>query len=148
MVTQTRPESNKKKMDRATRFGISIPRGLSKRFDETVGKIGYKNRSKAIQDALTDFIKERRWIDKKGEFIATISFLYEHHTGDVTEKLTHIQHDHDHVIRSTMHSHVSHETCCEVIIAKGGSSDLRGLSDKIASCRGVTNCKLSVLEAL
>lgn len=134
-------------MDRATRFGISIPKSLSKQFDETLIKLGYANRSKAIQDALTDFIKERRWIRAEGEFIATISFIYEHHTGDVTEKLTHIQHDHEHVIRSTMHSHVSHETCCEVIIVKGPNKELTALSDKISACRGVTNCKLSVLDA-
>jgi len=133
-------------MDRATRFGVSIPLSLSKQFDETIKELGYASRSKAIQDALTDFIKEKRWRQAEGSFIATISFLYDHHTGDVTEKLTSIQHDFDEIIRSTMHSHITHSLCCEVLIASGPKKDLKELSDKIAATRGVLNCKLSVLS--
>ena len=144
-VTKTTHEGDTK-MDRATRFGISIPRNLSKEFDETISRLGYDNRSKAIQDALHDFIKERRWQAEEGEFIATISFVYDHHTGDVTEKLTQVQHDHDQIIRSTMHSHITHDICCEVLIARGSKPDLQKLSDKISATRGVINCKLSVLS--
>lgn len=133
-------------MDRATRFGISIPQSLSKQFDETITKLGYANRSKAIQDALNDFIKERRWQTGVGEFTATLSFIYDHHTGDVTEKLTHIQHDHEKIIRSTMHSHITHKICCEVVIVKGEKEKLSSLADKIAATRGVLNCKLAVLS--
>ncbi|MFH1787767.1 MAG: nickel-responsive transcriptional regulator NikR [Candidatus Altiarchaeota archaeon] len=133
-------------MDRATRFGISIPQSLSRQFDETIKELRYANRSKAIQDALNDFIKERRWHAGEGEFTATLSFIYDHHTGDVTEKLTHIQHDHDKIIRSTMHSHITHELCCEVLIAKGKRKELSNLADKIAATRGVVNCKLAILS--
>lgn len=133
-------------MDRATRFGVSIPRSLSEKFDETVKELGYASRSKAIQDALTDFIKERRWSSTEGEFIATLSFIYDHHTGEVTEKLTSIQHDHEKIIRSTMHSHITHDLCCEVLIARGSRKELTGLYDGISATRGVLNSKLGVLK--
>ena len=133
-------------MDRATRFGVSIPLSLSKQFDETVKELGYASRSKAVQDALTDFLKEKRRRQGDGSFISAISFLYDHHTGDVTHKLTTIQHDFDEIIRATMHSHITHSLCCEVLIASGPKKDLKELSDKIAATRGVLNCKLSVLS--
>jgi CopG family nickel-responsive transcriptional regulator len=133
-------------MDRATRFGVSIPKRLSNEFDENIREFGYVSRSKAIQDALTDFIKEKRWRKEEGSFIATLSFIYDHHTGDVTEKLTGIQHDFDEVIRATMHSHITHDLCCEVLIASGPKKDLKELSEKIAATRGVLNCKISVLS--
>ena len=132
-------------MDRATRFGVSVPQGLSKKFDDTIKEFGYSNRSKAIQDALVDFVKEKRWERGDGEFVATLSFIYDHHTGEVTEKLTSIQQDHDTIIRATMHSHITHDLCCEVLIASGPKKDLKKLCEKISATRGVLNCKLSVL---
>ncbi|MFH1835197.1 MAG: nickel-responsive transcriptional regulator NikR [Methanobacteriota archaeon] len=133
-------------MDRSTRFGVSIPRKLSIQFDETVESLGYGSRSKAIQDAVTEFIKDHRWQKEEGFFTATLSFIYDHHTGDVTEKLTRIQHDHEKLIRSTMHSHISHDICCEVLIARGSKLDLQKLSDEISATRGVINCKLNILS--
>lgn len=132
-------------MDRATRFGISVPRNLLKKFDETIRKLGYANRSKAIQDAICDFITNKRWEDETKHFIGTISYAYDHHTGDVTQKLTSIQHDFSGVIKSTMHSHITHADCVEVLIVSGRPAEIKKLYNLLSATRGVVNCKMSKL---
>jgi CopG family transcriptional regulator, nickel-responsive regulator len=141
----THPAPDGGTMDRVKRFGVSLPRKTVERLDAAMEELGYDNRSKAIGDALADFMAQRRWDGKGGRFIGTIAYVYDHHAGDVTHLLTGIQHDHGDVIRSTMHSHITHDTCVEVMIVEGDAGDIRGLYGKISSLRGVENCKLAAL---
>lgn len=134
-------------VDRVTRFGVSVPRKLGEKFDKTLEESGYGNRSKALSDAISDFIKNKRWV-VGGNFVGTVSYVYSHHVGGVTHKLTEIQHSYDELIRSTMHSHISHDLCVEVLIIGGRSEDIKGLYDKLSALRGVENCKLAVLQEL
>jgi len=131
-------------MDRATRFGVSLPRKLLERFDKTIMEACYSNRSKAIADAITEFIVSKKQLSGE-KIIGSISFVYNHHTGDVTEKLTRLQHDHEEVIKSSMHAHITHEKCLEVIIVSGNPREIQKLGETIAATRGVDNCKTSIL---
>jgi len=133
-------------MDRAKRFGVSLPSKLLKKFDNTISELGYTNRSKAIADAVNDFIAEKRWTKDKGEFTGTISYIYGHHQGDVTNKLTRLQHDAGDSIKSVMHAHISHDLCVEVLIVSGDSAGIRELFERIGATRGVMNAKLAVLS--
>lgn len=134
-------------VDRVTRFGVSIPRKLAERFDKALEDLGYPTRSKALSDAITDFIKNKRWA-VGGNFVGTISYIYDHHTGDVTHKLIETQHNYNELIISTMHSHMAHDSCVEVLIVGGKSEEVRGLYDNLSALRGVENCKLVVLGEL
>jgi CopG family transcriptional regulator, nickel-responsive regulator len=132
--------------DRVVRFGVSLPSGLVERFDRRIGAMGYASRSKAITDALSDFLTQGGWKADKGVFIGTISYAYDHHSGNVTHVLTSIQHDFGGLIRSTMHSHINHQMCVEVMIVEGGASEIAMLHGKISAARGVSACKVSALS--
>ncbi|MFH0860735.1 MAG: nickel-responsive transcriptional regulator NikR [Candidatus Altiarchaeota archaeon] len=132
-------------MDRAARFGVSMPSKQLEKFDKIVGELDYPNRSKALNDAVTDFIKNKRWDLEEGVFVGSISYLYDHHKGDVTRTLTEVQHKHNNLIKSTMHSHISHDDCIEVLIVSGPADGLRRLYNRISAVRGVENCKIAIL---
>ena len=105
------------------RISISLPTKLLNEFDEIIAERGYASRSEAIRDAIRDYIIKHKWIHSlEGERAGTINVIYDHHMSDVTEKLTEIQHDYAEIIVATLHVHLDHDHCMEVILVEGMQS--------------------------
>ncbi len=134
-------------IDRVTRFGVSLPSRVVEKFDKIILDLEYPNRSKAINDAVLEFITQKNMEAEQGKVIGSISYIYNHHTGDVTHKLTELQHDYSKSIKSVMHSHISHDECVEVLIVSGKTQKIKELFGKISATKGVENCKLAILIA-
>jgi CopG family transcriptional regulator, nickel-responsive regulator len=122
-----------------TRFGVTFPPELLKDFDEIIRKMGYESRSKAIQDAVRLFVTERKWIqqDESIEQTGILLMIYDHDTRGLEANLTESQHHHKSLVTSTMHIHISETDCLEAIAVKGKASEIRKLSDELATRRGV-----------
>jgi len=69
--------------------------------------------------------------------VATIRLMYDHHVRDQTERLTEIQHDHGEYIISTLHVHLDHHHCLEVIAAKGPARSLKTMAERLIGAKGV-----------
>src|SRR6185369_3701217 len=69
--------------------------------------------------------------------IAALTLVYNHHVRDLSKRLTELQHDLGDGVRSTLHVHLSHDLCLEVIVMQGRSDQLRALADRILAMRGV-----------
>jgi len=132
-------------VDRVTRFGVSLSSKLVERFDRIISELGYDNRSKAIADAITEFIHQKK-IPDGGNLTGTISYIYDHHVSDVNKKLVELQHGFEKNIRSTMHSHITHDECVEVLIVEGSAKEIQTLYGELGAVRGVQNCKISTLK--
>ena len=128
------------------RIAISLEPELLKKLEYSMGKRVYWNRSKAVADILRDWFSREEWVRGKGTRVGTISLVYNHHTRGVLDRITDIQHDSGANIISTMHVHLSHEECLEVIATKGSAKQIQGIADGLASVRGVKNCKLAVVK--
>ncbi len=128
------------------RFGVSIGEVLLDKFDKMIDKKGYTNRSEAIRYLIRDKLVESSWEDKTsaGEAIGTITIVYNHHTREIGDKLTNLAHDNYDLVISTMHVHLSHESCLEVIAVKGSGGQIRNFSDNLISTRGVKHGKLVI----
>jgi len=126
-------------MTKITRFGVTFPPELLKDFDDITQKMGYESRSKALQDAVRLFVNERKWIqqDESREQTGIILMIYDHETRGLEAELTESQHHHKSVVTSTLHIHISEADCLEAIAVKGKASEIRYLSDEIATKRGV-----------
>lgn len=126
-------------MTKITRFGVTFPPELLKDFDEIIRKMGYESRSKAIQDAVRLFVTERKWIqqDESIEQTGILLMIYDHDTRGLEANLTESQHHHKSLVTSTMHIHISETDCLEAIAVKGKASEIRKLSDELATRRGV-----------
>jgi len=133
--------------EKITRFGVSIEEDLLKNFDKYIKKKGYTNRSEAIRDIIRKNIIEEKNKNPDGKSIGTLTMIYDHHTGNLTNKLLDIQHDHTHEILTTTHIHIDHNNCLEVLVLKGKTENIIKLSDNIKSLKGIKHGELVITES-
>ena len=134
-------------MTRIVRVGVTFPPDLLKDFDEIIRKMGYENRSKAVQEAVRMFVSEKKWLqEEKGMHAGVLMMLYDHEVRGLESTLTHIQHHYTHIICSTMHIHLSERDCLEAIAVKGDAAEIRKLNDELAARRGVKMLKTMLVS--
>ncbi|HEX9079521.1 MAG TPA: nickel-responsive transcriptional regulator NikR [Desulfuromonadaceae bacterium] len=129
-------------MGETVRFGISIDSSLLERFDRVVEEKGYVNRSEAIRDLIRDALVEQAWEGGEEETVGTVTLVYDHHVRDLSEKLTEYQHDHHEQIISTLHVHLDHHNCLEVLVIRGAARSVKRLADALIGVKGVKHGKL------
>ena len=130
-------------MTRITRFGISIDQQLLEQYDRLITDKGYGNRSEAIRDLIRNALIEQQVNhDDDRATVVTVTLVYDHHTRDLSEKLTEHQHAHHDAIVSTLHVHLDAHHCLEVIVVRGTAAQVRRLADELIGTRGVKHGKL------
>jgi CopG family nickel-responsive transcriptional regulator len=129
-------------MAELTRFGISIDDRLLKRFDALIAEKGYGNRSEAIRDLIRGALVEEQWAREDEETVGTVTLVYDHHTRDLSDKLTEQQHSHHNAIISALHVHLDAHNCLEVVVVKGKAGEVRRLADELIGTKGVKHGKL------
>ena len=128
----------------AIRFGVSMESRLIQAFDRHIADKGYANRSEAIRDLVRENLVQQEWAAGTAETVGTVNIVFDHHHGDITEGLTSLEHEHLHMIVSTLHVHLDHHNCLEVLVLRGKPSDIKRFSDKLISTKGVKHGKLTV----
>jgi CopG family nickel-responsive transcriptional regulator len=126
-----------------TRISLSISKNLLREFDSMAGSTGQPNRSKAVSEAMREFVSRRKWdLAKKGPASGVILVTYDHHSRGVNKSLTELQHEFPDTVSATMHIHLSRHTCLEVIAFKGGADRVRTLAKTLQSQKGVLDLKV------
>jgi len=126
------------------RIGVSLPEKLLSRFDEIILKRGYSSRSEGIRDAIRNYIVHYEWMsDVQGERVGVITLVYSHSQRGLVENLTEIQHDSGDIIQSSLHVHLDHDNCLEVIVLRGEGQEVRRAAEKMMSLKGVKHVKLT-----
>ena len=133
-------------MDGVTRIGVSLEPELLKGFDDAIAKRGYVSRSEAIRDLVRDALAENEWKNPDQHMVGVIVIIYDHTVGSVKEKLINIQHDRDRIINTTVHLHLDHDRCMEILLANGLLRDLKEITDEITSVKGVLRGKLTMVS--
>lgn len=129
-------------MAELTRFGISIDERLLERFDRLIEDKGYVNRSEAIRDLIRSALVEEEWARDDQETVGTVTLVYDHHTRDLSDKLTEQQHSHHDSIISALHVHLDAHHCLEVVVVKGKARQVKRLADELIGTKGVKHGKL------
>jgi len=134
-------------MAKIVRVGVTFPPDLLRDFDKVISGMGYENRSKAVQDAVRLFVSERKWLqEEKAAQAGVLLMVYDHEARGLESALTEIQHHYASTIVSTMHVHMSEQDCLEVVAVKGSASQIRKLSDELATKRGVKIFKRMIVS--
>jgi len=134
-------------MEKITRFGVSIEPDLLKKFDKAIKKKGYENRSEAIRDIIRENLIAEKTEDPNSEVIGTLTMIYDHHAGNLTNRLLDLQHHHHKEILTTTHIHVDHDNCLEVLVLKGKTRNIQKLADNIKSLKGIKHGELVITES-
>lgn len=127
-----------------TRFSVSLPPLLARQLDEMAREKGYTNRSRAVADMIRAQLVEHRQKYGNHEIAGTITLVYDHHKQHVQATLTDIQHDHHEVIISTLHVHLDHDNCLEVLVVRGRADRIKRIADELIAAKGVKHGKLTV----
>ena len=132
------------KEETVARITISLPSDLLRQLDEVFERKGYNNRSLAMADMIRNHLVEDRWKFGDEEIAGTITLVYDHHKQNVQAALTDIQHDHHEVIVSTLHVHLDHNNCMEVLVVRGQAKVIQKIADELIGAKGVKHGKLTV----
>jgi CopG family nickel-responsive transcriptional regulator len=135
-----------KKREPVSRCSISLPKELLKALDRMTVQKGYDNRSLAMADMIRDHLVDHREHSGTGEMAGTISIVYDHHKRRLQEDLTEIQHDHGKLIIASMHVHLDHDNCLEVLVTRGSGADLKRLADSLIAAKGVKHGRLTMVS--
>jgi len=131
-------------MGKTIRFGVSLDSDLLDKFDKHCEERSYQTRSEAIRDLIRNTLVEREWDSAGGDLAGTLTLVYDHHKSGLSQRLTEIQHDAHHVIQSSLHVHLDHHNCLEVIILKGDAETIKALGQKLISTKGVKHGNLAL----
>jgi len=129
-------------MSELSRIGVAIDSELLRKFDQLISSRGYTNRSEAFRDMIRDELVQKSWESPDSQVVGTVTMVYDHHVRMLNEKLNDLQHDHHEQILSTLHVHLDHDNCLEVVIVKGKASAVQAIADKLISTKGVKHGRL------
>ena len=131
-------------MSGLSRIGVAIDTQLLDKFDHLISERGYTNRSEAFRDLIRDELVEQTWEAPDSPVVGTVTLVYDHHVRRLNEKLVGIQHDFHRAILSTLHVHLDHDNCLEVLVVRGKSMDVRKVADVLISTKGVKHGRLTI----
>ena len=129
-------------MGELSRIGIAIDSDLLKRFDRSIEKSGYTNRSEAFRDLIRDRLVRERTAAPGATVVGTVTLIFNHHAHGITEKLTEVQHEHHDLVVSTSHAHLDHDSCLEVLIVHGKAARVQHFADILIGLKGVQHGRL------
>jgi CopG family nickel-responsive transcriptional regulator len=127
-----------------SRIGVAIDEDLLDKFDRLIAQRGYTNRSEAFRDLIRDELVEKAWESPESRVVGTVTLVYDHHVRLLNAKLTGIQHDFHRSILSTLHVHLDHDNCLEVLVVRGKAADVRRVADALISVKGVKHGRLTI----
>ncbi len=131
-------------MGQTIRFGVSLDSDLLEKFDALCEERCYQTRSEAIRDLIRNTLVQKEWEDTEKEIAGTLTLVYDHHKSDLAQRLTEMQHDAHDVILCSMHVHLDHDNCLEVLALRGAGGAVRELGQKLISTKGVKHGKLNL----
>jgi len=134
-------------MSELSRIGVAIDSDLLEKFDKHIASRGYATRSEAFRDLIREELIEKAWQAPNCEVVGTVTLVYDHHVRLLNERLTDIQHDAYHSVLSTMHVHLDHDNCLEVIIMRGKAKEVRRIADALITMKGVKHGSLNITSS-
>lgn len=129
-------------MSDLVRFSVSLESELLEQFDHYVRDHKFATRSEAIRQLLRETLTTQGFADDAPDAAATLTIVYDHHRPALMEKLTHLQHDHGDLVVATMHVHLDHDLCLEVIALRGRATRLQKMAAELAGLKGIHLGKL------
>jgi CopG family transcriptional regulator, nickel-responsive regulator len=129
------------------RFAVAIETGLLQRFDRLLRRQGLGNRSEAVRDLIRRRLVEDEASQGREDAVGTLTLVYDHAQRELSEKVTAAGHEHHAHVLSTLHVHLDHKLCLEVMALKGKPSELQHFAARLLGLKGVKHGQLVTSSA-
>jgi CopG family nickel-responsive transcriptional regulator len=131
-------------MSDLSRVGVAIESDLLAHFDRLIGDRGYGSRSEAFRDLIRDALITQAVGADETPVVGTITLVYDHRQRMLSDRLTAAQHEFHHAMLSTLHVHLDHDNCLEVVVVQGKAGEVRRVADTLISMKGVKHGRLTL----
>ena len=131
-------------MSELSRIGVAIDSDLLAKFDDLIATRGYTHRSEAFRDLIRDELVHKTWERADSDVVGTVTLVYDHHVRMLNEKLVDLQHEFHRNILSTLHVHLDHDNCLEVLVVRGKARVVQKVADALISTKGVKHGRLTI----
>ncbi|MBM4024722.1 MAG: nickel-responsive transcriptional regulator NikR [Planctomycetes bacterium] len=132
-------------MSQIERIGVSLEPELLGAFDALIEKRGYPSRSEAIRDLIRRQIGEEKLGNPQATAVAAVFLVYNHHSTKLMAMLTGLQHSHLLQTISSLHIHLDHHDCLEVIVLRGSVGEINKTAENLISLKGVKLGRINLL---
>ncbi len=129
-------------MSELVRFSVSLEADLLSQFDRYCQEGHHATRSEAIRQLLRERLTSHAWEADTEDAAATLTLVYDHHRTHLAEKLLELQHEHNEMVVSTMHVHLDHDNCLEVIVLRGRAGALQHVAAQLTGLKGIQKGQL------
>jgi CopG family nickel-responsive transcriptional regulator len=120
------------------RVTITIDDELMAELDRIITARGYQNRSEAIRDLARAGIREAAdTLDQKRDCVAALVYVYDHNARQLSKRLADTFHHHHELSLASIHAHLDHDSCMEVTILRGKTSEVQHFAEHVIAERGV-----------
>ena len=127
------------------RITITIDDDLLVAIDAFMARKGYTSRSEAFRDAMRGAL-EREDARGEGNCVAVLSYVYDHATRHLADRLTDSYHQQHVLTVANLHVHLDREVCPEIAVLRGAVNDVAAFADSLATQRGVRHTNLHVVS--
>ena len=134
-------------MSDLVRFSVSLEGDLLAAFDAYVRGGAFATRSEAVRQLLRQTLARGDWETDARAVTATLTLVYDHHRPNLVEKLLALQHEHAEQVVATLHVHLDHDHCLEVIILRGKASVLERFAAELRGLKGIRQGSLVLASA-
>ncbi len=127
------------------RVTVTLDEDLIAELDKFQRQRGYQNRSEALRDLTRAGLQQVKEESDSGSCVAALVYVYDHEVRALAKRLASAQHDHHDLSVSTLHVHLDHQSCLEVAVLRGATSEVRHFSDHVIAERGVRHGRLVIV---
>ena len=134
-------------MSEIVRFSVSLEDDLLEQFDRYCDDEQFATRSEAVRQLIRDTLTRRAWESECQDAVGTLTLVYDHHRAQLSDRLTQLQHDHTDLVVSTLHTHLTHDLCLEVIVLRGPAARLQSVTSQLRGLKGIHKGELVMASA-
>lgn len=125
-------------------ISISINDELLDKLDKLLIVKGFSTRSEIFREALRDYATTEVWEDGKGPLVVTGMVISSKKS---ESPLNTIHHKYEHVVETTLHTHLDEKNCLEIFILKGETKDIKEFLNELKGLSGVKAVRHALLSA-
>ncbi len=134
-------------MSEIVRFSVSLEGGLLEQFDRYCEEQQFATRSEAVRQLIREKLTTHAWETESADAAGTLTLVYDHHRPQLRDHLVALQHDHHDLVVSTLHAHLTHDLCLEVIVLRGPAGRLQEVAAQLRGLKGIYKGELVMASA-